>query len=80
MTDLTLGEWALLPQEELRKRLAEEGNKVFGPHLPPQEVVKHRPAFLSLNARLLSAVKSISALIHKVRPYFHSPSLFSRPH
>ena len=80
MTDLMLGQWASLPKEELHQRLVEEGNKVFGAHLPPQEVVKHRPAFLSLSLRLLSALKSISALTSKIRPYFHSPSPFSRPH
>ena len=76
MTDLMLGQWALLPKEELHKMLVEEGRKVFGSHPPPQEAVKHRPAFL----RVLLALKSLSALTGKIRPYFHFPSAFSRPH
>jgi hypothetical protein len=80
MTDLMLGQWALLPKEEVHKMLVEEGKRVFGPHLVPQEVVKHRPAFLSLNLRVLLVFKSLSALTSKIRPYFHSLSPFSRPH
>jgi hypothetical protein len=79
MTDLMLGQWDSLPKEELRKRLVEEENKLFGPHRPPQAIVEHRPAFLSLHARLASLLKSISALPRRMRPYFHPSSLFSRP-
>jgi hypothetical protein len=76
MTDLMLSQWALLPEEELHKMLVEEGRKVFGSHLPPQEVVKYRPAFV----RVLLVLKSLSALTSKIRPYFHFSAPFSRPH
>jgi hypothetical protein len=76
MTDLMLGQWASLPKEELRKRLVEEENQLFGSHLPPQEGVK----LLSLHLRLASLLKRISALPRRMRPYFHPPSPFSRPH
>jgi hypothetical protein len=78
MTDLMLGQWALLPQEELHKRLVEEEEKLFFPHLPPQEELRDRPALPLLGRRPFPALRRISALRKKIRLYFHPPSFFSR--
>lgn len=78
MTDLMLGQWASLPQEELEKRLVEEGDKLFGHRAPGKKSSKQGLRPTSPASSSLSPLSRVLYLASKIGAGFYPTSLFSR--